>query len=188
MSAPKFRSLFTHPPPPISLGTNIPKQRFIALRVFHQSHHTTSLPLPHPPFLNNNLTIPIFLYHCHYNNHYHYSYIHTGPTTTTTTTITRNLPTDNMATSDTYSLIYWPGIPGRGEHVRLALEEGGAAYTDTAHTPEAAIRDVTAQIADDNLGDDVNPPPLAPPICMLSQTSTNEVISFSPLLQAPCII
>lgn len=80
-----------------------------------------------------------------------------------------------MATSDTYSLIYWPGIPGRGEHVRLALEEGGAAYTDTAHTPEAAIRDVTAQIADDNLGDDVNPPPLAPPILrhgdlLLSQT------------------
>lgn len=27
-----------------------------------------------------------------------------------------------------YDLHYWPGIPGRGEFVRLALEEAGAAY------------------------------------------------------------
>jgi glutathione S-transferase len=29
-------------------------------------------------------------------------------------------------------LYYWPGIPGRGEFVRLALEEAGAAYVDVA--------------------------------------------------------
>lgn len=31
-----------------------------------------------------------------------------------------------------YDFYYWPGIQGRGEFVRLALEEAGAAYTDVA--------------------------------------------------------
>jgi glutathione S-transferase len=32
----------------------------------------------------------------------------------------------------TYELYYWPGIQGRGEFVRLALEEAGAPYVDMA--------------------------------------------------------
>ena len=32
----------------------------------------------------------------------------------------------------TYQLHYWPPIQGRGEFVRLALEEAGAAYVDVA--------------------------------------------------------
>jgi len=36
----------------------------------------------------------------------------------------------------TYHLYYWPGIQGRGEFVRLALEEGGARYLDVAAMPE----------------------------------------------------
>jgi glutathione S-transferase len=32
-----------------------------------------------------------------------------------------------------YELYYWPGIQGRGEFVRLALEDAGASYTDVAH-------------------------------------------------------
>ena len=31
-----------------------------------------------------------------------------------------------------YALYYWPGIQGRGEYVRLALEEAGADYADVA--------------------------------------------------------
>jgi glutathione S-transferase len=31
-----------------------------------------------------------------------------------------------------YELYYWPGIQGRGEYVRLALEEAGADYADAA--------------------------------------------------------
>jgi glutathione S-transferase len=31
-----------------------------------------------------------------------------------------------------YELYYWPSIPGRGEFVRLALEEAGADYVDAA--------------------------------------------------------
>ncbi|HWG29519.1 MAG TPA: glutathione S-transferase [Steroidobacteraceae bacterium] len=34
-----------------------------------------------------------------------------------------------------YQLYYWPGIPGRGEFVRLALEEAAAPYIDVARTP-----------------------------------------------------
>ena len=34
-----------------------------------------------------------------------------------------------------YRLYYWPTIQGRGEYVRLALEQGGAAYTDVARQP-----------------------------------------------------
>src|SRR5690606_41481481 len=29
-----------------------------------------------------------------------------------------------------YELYYWPSIPGRGEFVRLALEDAGASYVD----------------------------------------------------------
>ena len=34
-----------------------------------------------------------------------------------------------------YELYYWPEIQGRGEYVRLALEEAGAAYDDVARGP-----------------------------------------------------
>ena len=34
-----------------------------------------------------------------------------------------------------YELYYWPSIQGRGEFVRLALEEAGADYVDVARRP-----------------------------------------------------
>jgi glutathione S-transferase len=36
-----------------------------------------------------------------------------------------------------YELHYWPSVQGRGEFVRLALEESGADYVDVARLPEA---------------------------------------------------
>lgn len=36
-----------------------------------------------------------------------------------------------------YELYYWPSIQGRGEFVRLALEEAEADYVDVARLPEA---------------------------------------------------
>lgn len=62
-----------------------------------------------------------------------------------------------------YRLIYWPGIPGRGEHIRLALEEAGADYTDTAHVKDGA-NEVLALIDPSHTGDETNPPLLAPPM------------------------
>jgi glutathione S-transferase len=37
----------------------------------------------------------------------------------------------------TYVLYYWPEIQGRGEFVRLALEEAGAEYVDAARLPRS---------------------------------------------------
>lgn len=61
-----------------------------------------------------------------------------------------------------YELYYWPGIQGRGEFVRLALEEAGADYIDTALIPEdrgggAAALDSIIK------NDDIARPPFAPP-------------------------
>lgn len=36
-----------------------------------------------------------------------------------------------------YVLHYWPGLPGRGELVRLLFEEAGVPYVDVARLPEA---------------------------------------------------
>jgi glutathione S-transferase len=36
----------------------------------------------------------------------------------------------------TYELYYWPGIQGRGEFIRLALEEGGARYREVGALSE----------------------------------------------------
>lgn len=61
-----------------------------------------------------------------------------------------------------YELYYWPGIQGRGEFVRLALEEAGAEYLDIALLPEEQGGGVTAmmQFLD---GPEVARPPFAPP-------------------------
>jgi len=61
-----------------------------------------------------------------------------------------------------YELYYWPGIQGRGEFVRLALEQGGAEYLDIALLPEAQGGGVPALL---KLLDDpgIARPPFAPP-------------------------
>ena len=43
-----------------------------------------------------------------------------------------------------YQLHYWPGIQGRGEFVRLALEAAGAGYVDVARGDEEAGRGLPA--------------------------------------------
>jgi len=61
-----------------------------------------------------------------------------------------------------YVLYYWPGIQGRGEYVRLALEEGGASYVDTALLSEEEGGGVAAMMRFLE-GEDVARPPFAPP-------------------------
>ena len=58
-----------------------------------------------------------------------------------------------------YELIYWPSIQGRGEYVRLALEEAGAKYLDVARNGNGG-RDAVAKV----LAAPTKTPPLAPPI------------------------
>ena len=62
----------------------------------------------------------------------------------------------------TYVLYYWPGIQGRGEYVRLALEEAGAKYIDVALVPDEEGGGVPA-IERYLQGGDVQRPPFAPP-------------------------
>lgn len=61
-----------------------------------------------------------------------------------------------------YELYYWPGIQGRGEFVRLALEDAGAEYIDLALVPEEAGGGVPA-LEKFLEGADVERPPFAPP-------------------------
>lgn len=58
-----------------------------------------------------------------------------------------------------YELYYWPTIQGRGEFVRLALEEAGASYKDIARDDKGS-RDPVVKI----LNDPMKTPPFAPPI------------------------
>ena len=46
-----------------------------------------------------------------------------------------------------YEFFYWPDIPGRGEFVRLALEDAGAAYVDVARGAESDGLGVAAMLA-----------------------------------------
>ena len=93
-----------------------------------------------------------------------------------------------------YELIYWPGVPGRGEHVRLVLEEAGAEYVDATVRPatpfpesasyEERAAPVITRIADDNVGDLRNPPPLAPPILRHGEGDEALVLSQTPAILA----
>jgi glutathione S-transferase len=61
-----------------------------------------------------------------------------------------------------YELYYWPTIQGRGEFVRLALEEGGADYVDVARMPARRGMGMPALMR--MLEDKATPqPPFAPP-------------------------
>ena len=89
----------------------------------------------------------------------------------------------------TYELFYWPGIQGRAEFVRLALEEAGARYLDMAAVPEAQGGGVPAILR--VLGTSgVRRPPFAPPILragrqLIAQTPNILLFLGGPLKLAP---
>jgi glutathione S-transferase len=74
----------------------------------------------------------------------------------------------------TYELYYWPTHQGRGEFVRLALEDAGAHYLDAAREPGGI--GVMLRFMRGELGASAAPTPLAPPFLrhgkvVLAQTS-----------------
>ncbi len=84
-----------------------------------------------------------------------------------------------------YELYYWPHIQGRGEFIRLALEEGAADYVDVARLPESegggrpAVQRMLEKAADGRT-------PFAPPILkagklVISQTA-NILLFLGPRL------
>jgi glutathione S-transferase len=56
-----------------------------------------------------------------------------------------------------YELYYWPGIQGRGEYVRLALEDSGADYVDVARSERGVAK--MMKMMEERSGR----PPFAPP-------------------------
>jgi glutathione S-transferase len=56
-----------------------------------------------------------------------------------------------------YELYYWPGIQGRGEYVRLALEDAAADYADVARTGRGMAAMMKMMEARSDM------PPFAPP-------------------------
>jgi glutathione S-transferase len=73
-----------------------------------------------------------------------------------------------------YELYYWPSIQGRGEFVRLALEEAGADYVDVARNPgPRGGVPAMMKLLD---GNRIEHPPFAPPFLkagalIISQTA-----------------
>ena len=62
-----------------------------------------------------------------------------------------------------YELYYWPGIQGRGEYVRLALEDAGADYADVARSGRGMA--AMTRIMEASSGT----PPFAPPFLKAGQ-------------------
>ncbi|HKJ94812.1 MAG TPA: glutathione S-transferase [Gammaproteobacteria bacterium] len=72
-----------------------------------------------------------------------------------------------------YELYYWPGIPGRGEFIRLALEEAGADYVDVAR--EAGGLDAVAGYLE---GETTQRPPFAPPFLKAGDILVSHVANI----------
>ncbi|KAI0427502.1 glutathione S-transferase protein-like protein [Xylaria sp. FL1042] len=86
-----------------------------------------------------------------------------------------------------YEIIYYCGAPGRGEHIRLALEDAGVPYKDTAQLGfEKCWQKVGEYTSDNYEGENGNPPYYAAPFfrhgnLMISQTS-NILMYLGPKL------
>ena len=80
----------------------------------------------------------------------------------------------------TYKLYYWPGLQGRGEFVRLALEDAGAPYEDVARSGAAGMKAMSELLAG---GRDVAfaPPVLQDGDLVISQAA-NILIYLGPRL------
>jgi glutathione S-transferase len=73
----------------------------------------------------------------------------------------------------TYDLYYWPGIQGRGEFVRLALEAAGAEYRDVARAP-GGTRAMLTLMGDATL----EHPPFAPPFLVDGEVMVAQVANI----------
>ena len=82
-----------------------------------------------------------------------------------------------------YELYYWPEIQGRGEFVRLALEDSGADYIDVARLPKRGMAAMMRFMESRS----VKHPPFAPPFLkagklVIAQTA-NILLFLGPRLR-----
>jgi glutathione S-transferase len=74
-------------------------------------------------------------------------------------------------------LYYWPGIPGRGEFVRLLLEDAGASYVDVARGRKNGLRRMMRFLE----GDEPGALPFAPPFVKVGTvvvSQTANILAF----------
>ncbi|MCO6441338.1 MAG: glutathione S-transferase [Nitrococcus mobilis] len=76
-----------------------------------------------------------------------------------------------------YELYYWPTIPGRGEFVRLALEDAGADYIDVGREPAADGWGVAAIMRYLD-GEATDRPPFAPPFLKAGDLIVSHVANI----------
>jgi glutathione S-transferase len=70
-----------------------------------------------------------------------------------------------------YELFYWPTIQGRGEFVRLALEEAGVEYVDVAREPGGMARMMAAMDGPDH-------PSFAPPFLKAGELTIGQTANI----------
>ncbi len=73
----------------------------------------------------------------------------------------------------TYELFYWPTIQGRGEFVRLALEEAGAAYVDVCRRGDSGVP-MMLKMMDAKTGT----PSFAPPFLKVGKLVVGQVANI----------
>jgi glutathione S-transferase len=71
-------------------------------------------------------------------------------------------------------LYYWPGIPGRGEFVRLLLEDAGAAYVDVARERKNGLAAMMRFIE----GQEPGALPFAPPFVKVGKTVVSQTANI----------
>jgi len=83
-----------------------------------------------------------------------------------------------------YELFYWPSIQGRGEFVRLALEEAGTDYVDVARERGHGLG-VDAMLRLMN-GPELSQPPFAPPFLRAGRQVIAQTANILQFL-GPCL-
>jgi glutathione S-transferase len=78
-----------------------------------------------------------------------------------------------------YELYYWPSIQGRGEFIRLALEEAGADYVDVARRPGKRGVPAMMKLLE---GKHVAHPPYAPPFLKVDKFIIAQTANILPYL------
>ena len=76
-----------------------------------------------------------------------------------------------------YELYYWPSIQGRGEFIRLALEEAGADYVDVARGAEQDGQGMAAMMRLLNAPSAATPP-FAPPVLKDGETVIGQTANI----------
>ncbi|KAK6360897.1 hypothetical protein TWF730_007012 [Orbilia blumenaviensis] len=77
-----------------------------------------------------------------------------------------------------YELLYWPGLPGRGEYIRLALEAAGVPYKDTSNESKEGIGSLIGLMSRQKVTGSDEAPVLCPPI--LRALESSFVVSQTP--------